>query len=111
MSQLSRREMIFSSAAAFSQGGRKRPPNVLFLMSDEHSPHAAGWMGNRVIRTPALDSLAKNGVAFDAAYCQNPICVPSRASFLTGRMPSNVGVYSNGGGLHPDAATLADVFR
>jgi choline-sulfatase len=111
MSQLNRREMIFSSAAAFAQGGRKRPPNVLFLMSDEHSPHAAGWMGNRDIRTPALDSLAKSGVAFDAAYCQNPICVPSRASFLTGRMPSNVGVYANGGGLHADAVTLADVFK
>lgn len=85
--------------------------NVLFLMSDEHSPHAAGCLGNRIVKTPAIDSLAREGALFTAAYCQNPICVPSRASFVTGRMPSNVGVFGNDGGLRGDVVTMADVFK
>jgi choline-sulfatase len=107
---VNRREFLLSSTAAVTAPAARRP-NVLFLMSDEHSPHAAGWLGNRIVRTPALDSLAAAGVTFGSAYCQNPICVPSRASFATGRMPSNVGVFGNDGGLRPDAVTLADVFR
>ncbi len=111
---LSRREVLGglvtlpARAAAPAKGTRY---NVLFLMSDEHSPHAAGFLGSRIVKTPALDSLARSGTAFSAAYCQNPICVPSRASFVTGRMPSNVGVYGNDGGLDPKATTMADVFN
>lgn len=85
--------------------------NILFLMSDEHSPHAAGFLGNKLVRTPAIDSIAREGTAFNAAYCQNPICVPSRASFLTSRMPSNVGVFGNDGGLYDNAPKLGTVFR
>ncbi len=105
----SRRE--FAAMAAGAAAPPIQRPNVLFLMSDEHSPHAARWMGDRIIETPALDGLAAEGVAFTSAYCQNPICVPSRASFITGRMSSNVGVFGNDGGLNPEAPTLADVFR
>jgi len=80
-------------------------------MSDEHSPHAAGFLGSRMVKTPALDALARSGTAFGAAYCQNPICVPSRASFVTGRMASNVGVFGNDGSLDPKVTTMADVFN
>lgn len=109
MALQSRRE--FAAMAAGLAAPQLQRPNVLFLMSDEHSPHAARWMGNPIIQTPALDGLASEGVSFTSAYCQNPICVPSRASFVTGRMPSNVGVFGNDGGLAPEATTLADVFR
>jgi len=112
---LTRRELIQAAvvAAAGRALGRVATEgyNVLFLMSDEHSPRAAGFLGNKLIKTPALDSLAQSGAAFTAAYCQNPVCVPSRASFVTGRMPSNVGVFGNDGGLRPDVTTLADVFK
>jgi choline-sulfatase len=108
MPVLTRREFLAAGAAAPLASGER--PNVLFLMSDEHSPHAAGWMGNRIVQTPSLDRLAGEGTAFTSAYCQNPICVPSRASFVTGRMASNVGVYDNSGGLASSAVTLADVF-
>ena len=97
------------TAAALPAAAEK--PNVLWLMSDEHSVHAAGWLGNSLIRTPSLDGLAKSGAAFQAAYCQNPVCVPSRASFLTGRMPSNVGVFGNDGGLQPGIPTMARFSR
>ncbi len=85
-------------------------PNVLFLMSDEHSPHALHCDGNDLIQTPALDSLVEAGLLFTSAYCQNPVCVPSRVSIVTGKMPSHVNVFGNSGGLKEDT-TLATVFR
>jgi choline-sulfatase len=101
-----------ASAAIRNATAAARGHNVLFLMSDEHSPHVAGWLGNKVVRTPALDALAARGAAFPSAYCQNPICVPSRASLLTGRMPWKVGVFGNTPGcLDASVPTLADVFR
>ena len=57
---------------------------------------AVGALGNTFIKTPHLDSLVESGVAFTRAYCQNPVCTPSRASFLTGRYPSATGVVGNG---------------
>jgi choline-sulfatase len=108
---LTRREALGALAGALPAGAANKRYNVLFLMSDEHSPHALGYTGNKIVRTPALDGLAARGTAFSAAYCQNPICVPSRASFVTGRMPSNVGVIANDGGLRPEVITLADVFK
>ncbi len=59
--------------------------NVLFIMSDEHSRRVLGSYGNAAVRTPNLDRLAAEGTSFDNAYCNCPICVPSRASFATGR--------------------------
>jgi len=85
--------------------------NVLFLISDEHSPHAAGWLGNKIVKTPALDSLARQGTAFTASYCQNPVCVPSRVSILTSRMPSTVGVLDNSGGLVDTVPKMGDIFK
>src|SRR5262245_28691296 len=104
---ISRRDLMLAlSAAPASAANAPDGYNVLFLMSDEHSPHVAGWLGNKVVKTPALDALARGGAAFTSAYCQNPVCVPSRASFLTGRMPSNVGVFGNDGGLIETVPTM-----
>ena len=61
-----------------------RPKNVLFLLSDQHRPHAMGIDGDPLARTPHMDALARTGVRFDDAYCTNPVCTPSRASILTG---------------------------
>lgn len=108
---VSRRSFLETLAAAPALAAPAGGYNVLFLMSDEHSPYAAGWLGNRIVRTPALDSLAAAGTAFTASYCQNPVCVPSRASFLTSRMPSNVGVFGNDGGLFQDVPKMGSVFR
>jgi choline-sulfatase len=61
------------------------PTNLLFIMSDEHNRRVLGCDGHEMIRTPHLDALAAGGVRFTDAYCNSPICVPSRASFATGR--------------------------
>ena len=57
--------------------------NVLFIMSDEHSRRVLGAYGNPVVSSPNLDALASGGALFEHAYCNCPICVPSRASFAT----------------------------
>jgi choline-sulfatase len=69
--------------------------NVLFIMSDEHSRRVLGAYGNSVVRSPNLDSLAAGGTLFESAYCNCPICVPSRASFATGRYVHSIGYWDN----------------
>ena len=61
------------------------PQNTLIIMSDEHSPRFMGCYGHPLVQTPHLDRLAASGVRFTNAYCNSPICVPSRASFATGQ--------------------------
>ena len=70
-------------------------PNIVFLFTDQQSYKMMGCAGNRHLSTPAMDSLAASGVRFDRAYCTNPVCVPSRFSLLTGRMPSEIGMRNN----------------
>jgi arylsulfatase A-like enzyme len=71
-------------------------PNLLWYCSDQQRFDTIGALGNPHVHTPNLDRLAANGVAFEHAYCQAPICTPSRASFLTGRYPSTVHANTNG---------------
>ncbi len=59
-------------------------PNLLFIMSDDHAAHAISAYGSRINQTPHLDRIAENGMRFDAAFCTNSICTPSRAAILTG---------------------------
>ena len=70
-------------------------PNIVVIMSDQHNAGILGSYGNRVIRTPNLDRLARRAVSFDNAYCPAPLCVPSRMGFMTGRYPSDVEVWHN----------------
>jgi choline-sulfatase len=62
-----------------------QPANLLILCSDEHQRAVTGCYGNPVVRTPHIDGLARAGTTFENAYCNAPLCVPSRASFATGR--------------------------
>ena len=60
------------------------PRNILWIMTDQHRASALGSSGDPVAKTPALDALARSGTCFENAYCTNPVCVPSRASLLSG---------------------------
>ncbi|MGB1610666.1 MAG: sulfatase-like hydrolase/transferase, partial [Ilumatobacteraceae bacterium] len=61
-----------------------RPPNVVFIMSDDHAAHAVSAYGSRINSTPGIDRIADGGMRLDAAFCTNSICTPSRAAILTG---------------------------
>ena len=82
-------------------------PNILLIMSDEHAPAVTGCYGHPLVQTPSLDSMAEEGVLFESAYCNNPICVPSRMSFLTGKYASDVNVFDNGSPLASEIPTFA----
>lgn len=86
-----------------SAGNGKRP-NVLWICTDQQRFDTIGALGNRYVHTPNLDHLVETGTAFTRTYCQNPICTPSRASFLTGRYPSAVNVNVNGNEFFPREA-------
>ena len=91
----------------------KKKPNIVLIMSDEHNSNILGASGNNIIKTPNLDRLAKNGVAFDNCYCNSPLCVPSRLSFTAGRYISREGVeaYNNHSALPEDAVTIPKLIR
>jgi len=84
-------------------------PNILVIMSDQHSPHVIGCAGDDVVRTPILDQLAADGIRFDATYCPSPVCCASRSSFMTGRYPTNTGVWCNSAMLNSSMPTWAHV--
>ncbi len=70
-------------------------PNLLIIMTDQHSKHFLNCYGNSIVRTPNLDRLAAEGRRFTDVYCAAPLCVPSRASFMTSRTPSHNQVWNN----------------
>ena len=79
-------------------------PNFLFLTTDQHRADGVGCYGNPFVQTPHLDALAADGVRLDRAYVNNPLCMPSRATILTGRYPHSHRVWCNGVAL-PDEET------
>ena len=84
-----------TSSAKTPDGGAKRKPNILFIMTDQQHAGMMSCTGNKWLKTPALDSLAASGVRFERAYACNPVCVPSRFSLQTGLMPSAIGMGKN----------------
>ncbi len=78
---------------AAPSGGTR--PNILVIMSDEHTAAIMGCAGNDIVQTPNLDALAGRGVLFDGCYCNSPLCVPSRSSFTSGKYISRVGAWAN----------------
>ena len=80
---------------------------MLIVMSDQHSLRFMGSRGDTLIQTPALDKLASEGVSFNNCYCPSPLCVPSRMSFMTGRLPSGNRVLTNHDSLSSNIPTFA----
>jgi choline-sulfatase len=86
-------------------------PNVLFLLSDQHGDRYLGHRDDGApVETPTLDRLARNGATFESAYCQMPVCGPSRMCLLSGQRAANCGGWTNGSVLDPEVPTLPEVF-
>lgn len=86
-------------------------PNFLVFATDQQRYDHAGYAGNRILRTPNIDALAQGGTWFSRFYVTSPTCMSSRASLMTGRMPSLNGVRFNGIPLDLDTVTFVDLLR
>lgn len=89
----------------------KQQSNILILMVDQMTPRALPAYGNTVTRTPHIDALAAQSAVFDSAYCNSPLCAPSRYAFMTGKLPSAIGAYDNAAELQSEIPTFAHYLR
>ena len=76
---------LFVLPPSQAQRATGRPPNILFIMSDDHAAQAISAYGSKLIQTPNIDRLAKEGMKFENCFVTNSICTPSRAAILTGK--------------------------
>lgn len=94
-----------------SQSATGKPPNILFIMADQLAAPALPAYGHQVVKAPHLSRLAESGVVFDSAYCNFPICAPSRFSMLSGRLPHSIEAYDNASEFPASIPTMAHYLR
>lgn len=106
--------LVFFSACTTVKVKEEQRPNILFILSDDHTSQAWGVYGGilkDVVHTPNISRLANEGVVLDNCFCTNSICTPSRAAILTGRYSQHNGVYTLADALSPDSMNIAKVLR
>lgn len=93
-------------------------PNILFILTDDQGPHAAGYLGNSELKTPHLDRLVSEGANLRNAFCVTPVCSPSRASLVTSRYGSELGILDwinpktqTEVGLNPNTVTWMELLQ
>ncbi len=87
-------------------------PNIVLVMCDDLGWGDTGFNGNKIIKTPHLDSMAAAGLRFTRFYAAAPVCSPTRGSVLTGRHPYRYGIYfANTGHMKDEELTLAELLR
>lgn len=87
-------------------------PNILYIMADQMAaPVLKMHDPSSVVQTPNIDSLAAGGVVFDSAYCNSPLCAPSRFTMVTGLLPSKIRGYDNASQISSDIPTYAHFLR
>ena len=99
------------NTTSFPVSNRSKRPNILFIMVDQLAGPALPCYGHPVVKAPHITDLAESGVIFDSAYCNSPLCAPSRASMMTGRLPSRIGAYDNAAAFSSDVPTIAHYLR
>jgi hypothetical protein len=92
--------------------GPSKKPNILYIMADQMTASLLKMNNPKsVIKTPNLNRLAETGVVFSSAYCNSPLCAPSRFTMCTGQLPSKIGGYDNASILGPEVPTYAHYLR
>ncbi|KAK5175195.1 uncharacterized protein LTR77_000332 [Saxophila tyrrhenica] len=87
-------------------------PNILYIMADQlAAPQLKMYNKDSQIKTPNLDKLAERSVVFDSAYCNSPLCAPSRMAMISGQLPSKIGAYDNASPIPEDTPTYAHYLR
>ena len=88
-----------------------KQPNIVLIMADQLAPQWTGAYGHPIVKTPHMDALAARGTRFDAAYCNSPLCAPSRASFMAGQQVSKIATYDNAAEFPALVPTIAHYLR
>jgi choline-sulfatase len=88
-----------------------RRPNIVVVMADQLAPQFTGAYGHPLVRTPHMDALARRGMRFDAAYCNAPLCAPSRFSFMSGQHVTRIAAYDNASEFPATIPTFAHYLR
>jgi choline-sulfatase len=86
-------------------------PNIVVIQADQLTPGVLPAYGHPLVKAPNIDGLAETGVVFDSAYCNFPLCVPSRASMMAGRLAHNIGTWDNAMEMPAHVPTLAHYLR
>ena len=89
----------------------QKRPNIVVIQADQMAAQALGAYGDKAAKTPNIDALAENGAVFERAYCNTPLCAPSRASMMEGRLPSESECYDNGDDFAASSPTFAHRLR
>ncbi|GMG81701.1 choline-sulfatase [Paralimibaculum aggregatum] len=87
------------------------PPNIVLVMADQLAPQFTGAYGHPLVRTPHMEALAARGARFDAAYCNAPLCAPSRFSFMSGQHVTRIAAYDNASEFPAAIPTFAHYLR
>ena len=101
---------LLLSLSAIAEAADKRP-NILFIFTDDHAPHAIGAYGSKINKTPHMDRLAREGMIFHNSFCTNSICGPSRAVILTGKHSHLNGFMTNGNTFDGSQQTFPKLMR
>ena len=86
-------------------------PNIVVVMADQLAPQWTGAYGHAVAKTPHMDALAARGMRFDAAYCNSPLCAPSRFAFMSGQLISRIAAYDNASEFRASVPTFAHYLK
>lgn len=86
-------------------------PNIVVIMADQLAPQFTGAYGHPVARTPHLDALTARGMRFDAAYCNSPLCAPSRFAFMSGQLISRIAAWDNAAEFRASTPTFAHYMK
>lgn len=100
--------MVLGSSLIYAQG----KPNIILMMADDQGWGDTGYNGHKVLKTPHLDQMSKEGVTFNRFYAAAPVCSPSRGSVYTGRHPYRYGIkFAMSGMLEPNEITITSVLK